>query len=364
MLDATGSTFRTALSAMRTVAAATVDEISGEAGTCLAIEWHSPLSERFTDELLFSLSRAKLRRDVCIVKGIGAQTRAKLARSGLRRLEDLVYSSRRSWRAQACQMLDWIRNNQAGPLRATRRVKDIDLMFCFKPEKVAYLDIETTGLQPDSRVFAIAIGVAVPGERQFKITQLFARDLAEEYAIVKRAIDMLEGVECIVTFNGKAFDVPVLKGRAWYYLGDSDAVFDRHHVDLVHELRRVKGLKKRARLAQYEASILRKSRSVDVPSAAIPGLYAAFVARDGGEAFTRFMKAAMSTEQPPTGSQTGINEALVNVDYELADMFRVLHHNMVDVKSLHDLIGWALRESYSKARAHDSPPDARSGRDD
>jgi hypothetical protein len=364
MFDATGSTFRTALSAMRTAEEATVDEISGEAGTCLAIEWHSPLSERFPDELLFSLSRAKLRRDVSIVKGIGTQTRVKLARSGLRRLEDLVYSSRRSWRAQACLLLDWIRNNQAGPLRATRRVKDIDLMFCFKPEKVAYLDIETTGLQADSRVFAIAIGVVAPGEKRFKITQLFARDLAEEYAIVKRAIDILEGVECIVTFNGKAFDVPVLKGRAWYYLGDSDVVFDRHHVDLVHELRRVKGLKKRARLAHYEASILHMTRSIDVPSAAIPGLYAAFVARDGGAAFSQFMKAAMGTGQPPAGAQAGINDALVNADFELADMFRVLHHNMIDVKSIHDLIGWALRESYSKTKARDLPPDARSGRDD
>ncbi len=363
MLDTTGGTFRTALSAMQTVDAATVVEISGDAGTCLAIEWHSPLNERFPDELLFSLSRAKLRRDVCIVKGIGAQTQAKLSRSGLRRLDDLVYSSRRSWRAQACLLLDWIRNNQASTLRATRRVKDIDLMFCFKPEKVAYLDIETTGLQSDSRVFAIAIGIAVPGEKRFKITQLLARDLAEEFAIVKRAVDILEGVECIVTFNGKAFDVPVLKGRAWYYLGDSDAVFDRHHVDLVHELRRVKGLKKRARLAHYEASILHLSRPVDVPSAAIPGLYAEFVGRDGGTAFTEFMKAALGTGQPPTGLQSGINEALVNADFGMADMFRVLHHNMVDVKSLHDLIGWALRESYSKAKARDPPPDARNGRD-
>jgi uncharacterized protein YprB with RNaseH-like and TPR domain len=347
MLDATGGTFKTALSAMRPVDEATVEEISGEAGTCLAIEWHSPLNERFPDELLFSLSRAKLKRDLSIVKGIGAQTCDKLASSGLRRLEDLVYSSRRSWRAQASLLLELIKGNQAGPLRASRRVKDLDLMFCFKPEQVAYLDIETTGLHADSRVFAIAIGISEPREKRFKISQLFARDLAEEYAIVKRAVDILDGVD------GKAFDVPVLKGRAWYYIGESDNVFDRHHVDLVHELRRVKGLKRRARLAHYEASILHENRAVDVSSAMIPGLYSKFVARGGGGAFTRFMMAANGTKRPTHVVNDSINDALVNADFEMADMFRVLYHNMVDVKSLHGLLGWALRESYTKAKALD-----------
>jgi len=359
MLDTSGTTFRTALSAIRPVDEATVEEITGEAGTCLAIEWYSPLNERFTDELLFSLSRAKLRRDICVIKGIGAQTRDKLARSGLRRIEDLAYSSRRAWRAQACLLIDWIRERQVANLRATRRVKDLDLMFCFKPEAVAYIDIETTGLGADSHVFAIAIGIAITGEKRFRITQLFARDLSEEFAIVKRAIELLEGAECIVTFNGKAFDVPVLKGRAWYYLGDSDRVFDRHHVDLVHELRRVKGLKKRARLAHYEVSVLHLNRAFDVPSAMIPGMYAEFVARNGGPAFTHFMKASNGTEQPEGDVHPGINSALITADFEMGDMFRVLYHNMVDVKSLHDLLGWALRESYAKMKAMDCTPEAR-----
>ncbi len=363
MLDANGGTFKTALSTMRPFDEAVVEEISGDAGTCLAIEWRSPLNERFPDELLFSLSRAKLRRDVCIVKGIGVRTREKLARAGLRMLDDLVYTSRRSWRAEACRLLDCIGRNQAGMLRATRRVKDIDLMFCFKPEKVAYLDIETTGLNADARVFAIAIGIASPGEKRFKITQLFARDHAEEYTVVKRAIGILEGVDCIVSFNGKAFDVPVLKGRAWYYLGDSDGVFDRHHVDLVHELRRVKGLKQRTHLANYEASILHMNRAVDVPSAMIPGMYAEFVARGGREGFTRFLKAVMGAGQPLSGTRTAINEAIVNADFGLSDMLRVLHHNMLDVKSLHDLLGWALRESYLKAKSRGSSSGARGGRE-
>ncbi|MBN2153669.1 MAG: ribonuclease H-like domain-containing protein [Candidatus Lokiarchaeota archaeon] len=361
MLDATGFTFRTALSAMKYVGEATVEEISGESGTCLTIEWRSPLDERFPDGLLFSLSRAKLRRDVCVVKGIGAKTRDKLARSGLRRLEDLAYSSRRSWRAQARLLLDWIGRDQVGLLRATRRVKDIDLMFCFQPEKVAYLDIETTGLHADARVFAIAIGIAAPEERRFKITQLFARDYAEEFTIVKRAVELLAGTGCIVTFNGKAFDVPVLKGRAWYYLGESDSVFERHHVDLVHELRRVKGLKRRAPLAHYEGSILHEDRAFDIPSAMIPGLYAEFTASGGGPAFTRVLKSVIGPGKPLEVAGTPIGEALISAHPGLSDMFRVLHHNMVDVRSLHRLLGWALRESYSRARASGFPSDERSG---
>ncbi|MEX2681090.1 MAG: ribonuclease H-like domain-containing protein [Candidatus Sigynarchaeota archaeon] len=363
MLDTTSGTFKTALSTMQPFDEAVVDEISIDAGTCLAIEWHSPLNALFPDKLLFSLSRAKIRRDVCIVKGIGERTRDKLARSGLRRLEDLLYSSRRSWRTQAASLLDWIDNDRFALLRATRRIKDLDLMFCFKPEKVAYIDIETTGLNPGSRVFAVAIGIAAPEEKLFKITQLFARDYTEEFTIVKRAVDILNGVDCIVSFNGKAFDVPVLKSRAWYYLGDTDGVFDRHHVDLLHELRRVQGLKRRTRLVHFEASILHATRALDVPSAMIPAIYEGFVARGGGPAFTSSMKAAMGNRQTLPVARSGINETFVDIDFETADMLRVLHHNMIDVKSLHDLLGWALRKSYAKARANDQPYSPQSGRE-
>lgn len=353
MFDASSATFRTALSTIGPIDDAMVKEITSDSGTCLMIEWHSPLNERFPDELLFSLSRAILRRDLRIIKGIGAQTREKLARSGVRCLEDLVLSSRKAWRAQARFLIDLIRCRDASQLRATRRVKDLDLMFCFHPGKVAYVDIETTGLGADARVFAIAIGIVKPGEKQFTITQLFARDPSEEFAIVKRTVDILDGVECIVTFNGKAFDVPVLKGRAWYYLGEAERVFDRHHVDLVHELRRVKGLKKRACLAHYEMSILHVQRAFDVPSAMIPAIYASFVARNHGRAFGQFMKAFAGGEQSKDGSRPVISEALVNAESDMVDIFRVLHHNMVDVRSLHGLLGWALRESYVKSKNHE-----------
>jgi hypothetical protein len=71
------------------------------------------------------------------------------------------------------------------------------------------------------------------------------------------------------------------------------------------------------------------------------------------------MKASNGTEQPEGDVHPGINSALITADFEMGDMFRVLYHNMVDVKSLHDLLGWALRESYAKMKAMDSTPEAR-----
>jgi uncharacterized protein YprB with RNaseH-like and TPR domain len=87
-------------------------------------------------------------------------------------------TARRSWRQQSNELLKWIEERQVTKLLGTGRAKLIDLLYCFTPEKVAYIDIETTGFI-DARIFAIAIGTIRPAENVFTVVQFLARGYVE-----------------------------------------------------------------------------------------------------------------------------------------------------------------------------------------
>jgi len=93
-----------------------------------------------------------------------------------------------------------------------------------KPDKEAYLDIETTGLIPlydDITVVGIYLCDGV--DRQ--VVQLVGRDASAD-----SILGALEGVGVIYTYNGKAFDLPFIHSR----LNVNLAVLFEHH-DLMYE---------------------------------------------------------------------------------------------------------------------------------
>nr|MDO8113772.1 ribonuclease H-like domain-containing protein [Candidatus Sigynarchaeota archaeon] len=343
MLDSQVRTFPESTSTVPLLEAVHVEEIQDAAGSCIAIHWSFPLDSTCDDARLFAFTRSRLCRDLTVIKGIGTETREKLKRRQVCSIADLQYASNRAWRRQAAQVMQWVRGKYAELLRATRRVKDIDLLFCFSPENVIYLDIETTGLV-DARVFAIALGMVSPGKKEFVIHQFFARDCQEEYTILGKVHDILATSKCIVSFNGKAFDVPVLMSRFWYYFQVDDAGWARFHVDLMHDARRLLGLKKRERLSFYEAIATGNRRPFDVHSATIPGLYEEFIESSRAPDFAGLLQQALDCSKP-----VAVNDAAGD-DVILIDMFRVIYHNMLDVKALHDILVFLLHRIKDQAK--------------
>jgi uncharacterized protein YprB with RNaseH-like and TPR domain len=313
-----------------------VTEIKEYNGSCLVIQKDFPLDKPCNDNRLFATTKNRLKHDVCMIKGIGPQTREKLEKKLVRGIADLVYSARRSWRQQANELLKWIEDRQVAELLATRRAKLIDLLYCFSPEKVAYIDIETTGFI-DARIFAIAIGMIRPAENIFTVVQFLAREYEEEIMILHKTSEFLRDFECIVSFNGKAFDIPMIKDRAWYFFGAAPGEFDLYHVDLMHDAKRVLGLKKRASLSFYEKNFLHIHRSLDVPSSAIPGIYTTFIDNGQGDALTRLLLARSKHESSFLANNVDSFDADTD-GVALTSMVRVIFHNMLDVKALHDLI--------------------------
>ena len=141
--------------------------------------------------------------------------------------------------------------------------------------KMLFLDIETCGLAP-APVFLV--GLAMVSERNFVLRQLFARDYAEEQALLHEIGRLALEHDFLVTFNGKTFDVPFLRDRATHHR--IRFALDLPHLDLVWMARRRwKETLPDCRLKTLEWHILRRRRSGDVGGAEIPGLYHDYVRR-------------------------------------------------------------------------------------
>jgi uncharacterized protein YprB with RNaseH-like and TPR domain len=138
----------------------------------------------------------------------------------------------------------------------------------------AFLDTETTGLAGGTGTYAFMVGVARFDERGFDLAQFFMRDPSEEPALLAAVESYLQGCRAMVTFNGKAFDAPLLNAR-YTMQGLASPLPGMPHLDLLPLARRLwrDRLPSRA-LGYLETSVLGAARTQDeVPGWMIPELY-------------------------------------------------------------------------------------------
>ena len=81
------------------------------------------------------------------------------------------------------------------------------------PEKWCFLDTETTGLMGGSGTYAFLIGVGRITPQGFRVRQFFMRDYGEEASQLWRLAEYLAPFDVLITYNGKAFDQPLLETR-------------------------------------------------------------------------------------------------------------------------------------------------------
>lgn len=149
------------------------------------------------------------------------------------------------------------------------------------PQSFAFLDTETTGLSGGTGTYAFLVGVGRFEGDEFHLAQYFMSDPLEEPAQLHALEQFIAPCEALVTFNGKAFDVPLLNTRFTTH-GWRTPLSAAAHVDLLHLARRLwrDRLPNRA-LSSLEVQILGASRTEeDVPGWDIPRLYFEFL-RDG-----------------------------------------------------------------------------------
>lgn len=145
-------------------------------------------------------------------------------------------------------------------------------------EAFAFLDTETSGMAGGTGTYAFLVGVGRferSGEDlTFRLLQFFMRDPGEEGALLEALSRFLAPCHALVTYNGKAFDAPLLKTR--YILQGIPVPFEGYsHVDLLHLARRLWRERLASRTLKYiEEHVLGAPRtSEEVPGYEIPWLY-------------------------------------------------------------------------------------------
>jgi hypothetical protein len=143
--------------------------------------------------------------------------------------------------------------------------------------RALFLDTETTGLAGGTGTTAFLVGVGRFEDETFVVRQFFLRQPYEEAAMLKQLQALLERSHGLVTFNGKSFDIPLLRTRA--VLNRLPLDFERlPHFDVLHAARRLwKDQFPDCSLGGLENNILRLRRGHDIPGALIPQIYFDFL---------------------------------------------------------------------------------------
>ncbi len=188
------------------------------------------------------------------------------------------------------------------------------------PAEWAFLDTETTGLAGGSGTYAFLVGIGRITPEGFRIRQFFMRDYGEEASHLWAMAEYLAQFSVLVTYNGKAYDQPLLETR--YRMTRSRPPFARmRHLDLLFGARRLWKLRfDSCRLIDLENQILGVERTGDLPGEMIPYVY------------FEYLRTAEAFRMVP-----------------------IFHHNAIDILTLACLTGivpWAFRSPEESNLAH------------
>lgn len=141
------------------------------------------------------------------------------------------------------------------------------------PARWAFLDTETTGLAGGTGTYAFLVGVGSIDAQGFRLRQFFMRDYGEEASLLHRLGEYLAQFDVLITYNGKAYDQPLLETR--FRMARARHPFDRlRHLDLLFGARRLWKLRlESCRLVELESRILGFEREGDLPGEMIPYVY-------------------------------------------------------------------------------------------
>ncbi len=140
----------------------------------------------------------------------------------------------------------------------------------FAPGGLLMLDTETSGLAGGTGTMAFLVGVARFEAETLVVRQHVVTGFAAEPAMLAAVREWVDAAECLVTFNGKSFDVPLLKTR--YALQRERHPFaEIAHADLLHATRRrLRDGWPDCRLKTTEELALGFARVDDMPGSDVP----------------------------------------------------------------------------------------------
>jgi len=140
-----------------------------------------------------------------------------------------------------------------------------------------FLDTETTGLSGGAGTVAFLVGVGFVEDGNFVVEQFLMRDYGDETELIDCLARRMTDYECVCTFNGKNFDLPLLATR-FTMCRMRERWRELEQLDLLYPARRTWKLRLGScRLSRLEEYILGKPREGDLPGSEVPQRYFDFL---------------------------------------------------------------------------------------
>ena len=138
------------------------------------------------------------------------------------------------------------------------------------PQRVLFLDTETTGLSGGTGTLAFMVGVARIQREQLQVRQFLLSSFGGEAALLDAVGAFAEGTTALVSYNGLSFDVPLLQTR-YRMTGLQNPFAAAAHIDLLHHARRAFASRwPDCRLQTVERRLLGIERIGDLPGSEAP----------------------------------------------------------------------------------------------
>lgn len=253
-------------------------EISNDCGTCFSLTTTHPIHPPAFDLTYY---RNTIIRDLTLVRGIGRATEKRLRARGYQTLYDLAGHPK--YRSHVQPVIDCTSREDSydiidlvGKKHAKSHPLVLGAAGLHEHEDYVFLDIETMGLF--SRPI-ILFGIGVMKNRALDVHQYLLSDIDEEQAALCETISHLSGGrKALVTFNGKAFDLPYINDRLGYYGMNTPAITRIPHFDVLHfSRRRWRDQFPSLRLTALEREILHIHRENDIPGQMVPEFYETYL---------------------------------------------------------------------------------------
>lgn len=141
------------------------------------------------------------------------------------------------------------------------------------PGDLLFIDTETTGLAGGSGTYAFLVGIGFLENDKFRIKQYFMHSFEAEKALLWDLLNTFQKFKAFVSFNGKSYDIPLLRNR--FILNRIDYEWEqKKHIDLLHSSRRFwKTIYSDNSLQGLEKNVLGFKRLDDIPGSEIPGRF-------------------------------------------------------------------------------------------
>lgn len=197
------------------------------------------------------------------------------------------------------------------------------------PKDLVFFDTETTGLNGGAGNTIFLIGTARVDQTKVIVKQFFLPKPNAEVAFYHHFLSEIDGLENLVTYNGRAFDWPQVKTRHTFVRDLVPNLPTFGHFDLLHASRRLwKDKLSSVKLSMVEKEILQIKRHDDVPGYLAPMIYFDFL-----------------KDQNPNG----VKGILAHNEWDVLSLITLyIHLSRVVLNTIHEPI--STKETYEVAR--------------